>query len=176
LDTVDDIHSERLVLISLSPAIIQEFQARTRAVLAPTSFTVPEGWPDEHDEGFLRMRLAQMEQDPEVQEWLVRAMVLAEDAPPRMIGHIGFHGPPADGAAELGYTVFPDYRRRGYALEAAGALMDWARKEHGVRRFIVSVSPENRPSLAMAARMGFRRIGEQIDEEDGLEYVFELQT
>jgi RimJ/RimL family protein N-acetyltransferase len=176
MDRLDDIRGERLILVSLSPEMIEQLLARTGAAVVPAGFAVPDGWPDEHDEGFLRMRHSQMEGDPEVQEWLVRAMVLTEGALPRMIGHIGFHGPPIDGAAELGYTVFPDYRRRGYALEAAGALMGWARKQHGVRRFIVSVSPENGPSLAMAAKMGFRKIGEQIDEEDGLEYVFELRT
>jgi RimJ/RimL family protein N-acetyltransferase len=115
-----------------------------------------------------------MREDPNAQQWLVRAMVLRETGR-RMAGHIGFHGPPVDGAAELGYTVFPEYRRRGYALEAATALMDWAQKTHGVRRFIVSVSPSNGPSLALAAKMGFAKTGEQMDEVDGLEYVFELR-
>ncbi len=32
----------------------------------------------------------------------------------------------------------------------------------------------NAPSLAMAAKLGFRQIGEQMDPEDGLELVFEL--
>ena len=92
-----------------------------------------------------------------------------------MVGHIGFHGSPeAIGCAELGYTVMPNRRRQGYATEAATALMDWAALEHGVHRFFVSISPGNASSLAMAAQLGFRQVGEQIDEEDGMEYVFEL--
>lgn len=92
-----------------------------------------------------------------------------------MIGHAGFHGPPeVIGRAEIGYTVMPEFRRRGFAQEAADGLMRWARREHGIERFFVSISPENAASLAMAARMGFKKVGEQIDEEDGLEYVFEL--
>jgi ribosomal-protein-alanine N-acetyltransferase len=76
----------------------------------------------------------------------------------------------------MGYTVMPDHRRRGYAVEAASGMMDWARRIHGVRRFRLSISPSNDPSLAMAAKMGFVRTGEQMDEEDGLEYVFELDV
>lgn len=69
--------------------------------------------------------------------------------------------------------MFEEYRRQGFAYEAAGALMNWARTEHGVKRFVVSISPENTPSLALAAKFGFRKIGSHIDEVDGLEEIFE---
>jgi ribosomal-protein-alanine N-acetyltransferase len=92
-----------------------------------------------------------------------------------MIGHIGFHGPPETiGRAELGYSVMPDHRRRGYAIEAARSLMDWAAREHDVTSFFVSIAPDNAASLALAAKLGFAQVGEQIDEQDGLGYVFEL--
>ena len=92
-----------------------------------------------------------------------------------MVGHIGFHGDPkAVGRAELGYSVVPQYRRSGYATEAAQAMMDWAAAAHGVKQFFVSISPDNAASLAMAATLGFKQIGQQVDDEDGLEYVFEL--
>jgi ribosomal-protein-alanine N-acetyltransferase len=90
-----------------------------------------------------------------------------------MIGHIGFHGPPENGSLEMGYSVFEPFRRQGIALEAALAMIAWACAEHGIRRFILSISPNNGQSLALAEKMGFHRIGEQMDEEDGLEYVFE---
>ena len=38
---------------------------------------------------------------------------------------------------------------------------------------VASVSPHNTPSLALIRVFGFRRVGEQIDEIDGLEWVFE---
>lgn len=97
-----------------------------------------------------------------------------------MVGHAGFHGPPginglqAGDAVEVGYTVFPEARGRGYAQEAALALMRWAEREHRVRRFVASVAPDNEPSLAIVEKLGFAQIGEQWDAEDGLELVFEL--
>jgi RimJ/RimL family protein N-acetyltransferase len=98
-----------------------------------------------------------------------------------MIGHAGFHGPPgvngpADpDAVELGYTVFPEERGRGYATEAARALVDWAAEAHGIRRFVASVAPGNEPSLAVVRKLGFVETGSQWDDEDGLELVFELE-
>jgi RimJ/RimL family protein N-acetyltransferase len=50
--------------------------------------------------------------------------------------------------------------------------MDWAQAAFGVRNFIVSVSPNNRPSLALIARFGFARIGQRVDEMDGPEDVY----
>jgi RimJ/RimL family protein N-acetyltransferase len=88
-----------------------------------------------------------------------------------MVGYINFHGPPgvndieAPGAAELGWSVFAAERRRGYATEAALRLMDWARAEHGVRRFISSTTPENAPSLRVHEKLGFRRTGQVVDGE-----------
>jgi L-amino acid N-acyltransferase YncA len=35
------------------------------------------------------------------------------------------------------------------------------------------MSPDNEPSLRLAQTFGFKQVGEQIDEIDGLELVFE---
>jgi ribosomal-protein-alanine N-acetyltransferase len=136
----------------------------------------PDDFPDGDLAGFLRLRLGQMQRDPASQKWLVRALVRRDDG--RMVGHAGFHGPPGTtgldpGKAELGYTVFPAFQGRGYATEAAVALMDWAHGE-GIDRFVTSVGPWNEPSLAIVRKLGFVQTGEHWDEEDGLEHVYEL--
>lgn len=172
MNSVAVITSHRLQLVSLSPEVMD-------ALLAGTSeIGPPSGWPDEHDASFLRLRRDQMLREPERQEWGVRAVLL--DA--AMIGHAGFHGPPgvngpkAEDAVELGYTIFEPWRGRGYATEAARALMRWARDTHGIRRFIASVAPGNEPSLAIVRKLGFVQTGTQWDEEDGEELVFELRV
>jgi RimJ/RimL family protein N-acetyltransferase len=97
-----------------------------------------------------------------------------------MVGHIGFHSPPcpeylakiAPDAVELGYTVYPRYRRQGYATEAALALMHWAYARHNQRCFFLSISPQNLASMAMAQALGFAACGSHIDDEDGLEIEY----
>jgi RimJ/RimL family protein N-acetyltransferase len=92
----------------------------------------------------------------------------------RVVGTIGFHGPPdPQQRVEIGYSVDPVYRRRGLAREAVRAMFDWAAATHGIRRFIASISPTNEPSLNLAAGFGFVQTGTQVDDLDGLELVFE---
>ena len=167
--------TSRLELVSFDLSLLEALLG-DRPSLAETigGFSIPAGWPDEHDRHFLDLRLNQLREDPGLQPWLARAMVLRDDPLRPMAGHIGFHGPPEDGAVELGYTVFPQHRRQGLAEEAVRAMMDWAHREHGISHFIVSIAPDNAPSLGLAAKLAFKRTGEQMDPEDGLEYVFEL--
>ncbi|MBA2474656.1 MAG: GNAT family N-acetyltransferase [Actinobacteria bacterium] len=179
--SVPPIASERLELVSLSPAILGALLGGRRdEASALLGAALPDGWPDEHDAGFLRRRLEQMQRDPEVEQWAVRGLVLTGGSPRPLIGHAGFHGPPgvngpgAAEAVEVGYTVFPPWRGRGLATEAVVSLLDWVRSERGIRHVVASVAPGNEPSLALVRRLGFVQTGEQWDEEDGLELVFEL--
>ena len=56
--------------------------------------------------------------------------------------------------ADLGYAFLPAGRGRGYAIEAARATLDWA-AERGIAPVQAIVSPGNRRSLALLARLGF---------------------
>jgi ribosomal-protein-alanine N-acetyltransferase len=178
---VAPIVSERLELVSLSPELVDALLAgRRERPRRVDGIEVPAGWPDRGDEGFLLLRRRQMLEDPGVQEWLVRAIVLRAPGRP-LVGHIGFHGRPGrnglrrDDAVEIGYTVFEPFRRRGYATEAVKALLGWAERAHGITRFVASVAPHNEASLAIIRRLGFRPAGSQWDEEDGLEIIHELE-
>ena len=94
-----------------------------------------------------------------------------------MVGYVNFHGPPgvndiaAPDAVELGWTVFPRHRRRGYATETARALMEWATNAHGIRRFVSSTTPDNAPSLRVHEKLGFAPTGQIVDRE----IIFELR-
>ncbi len=170
------ITTARLDLVLMSVGFMEALQARDFATAEQEiGASVPHGMAADLDD-FLVYRLAQVAVDPAVLEWLGRAMVLTgDDGTRRVIGSIGFHGPPDDsGRLEVGYRVEPASRRRGYAIEAVRALFDWATERHGITRFVASVSPTNEASLGLIGQLGFREIGSQIDEIDGLELVFLL--
>jgi [ribosomal protein S5]-alanine N-acetyltransferase len=174
-DDVPAIQTARLELVSMPLAFMEALLAGdTAAAGAAIGAAVPDNLRD-HLEDFLRYRLAQVIADPSIRRWLGRAMVLTDaDGARHVIGTIGFHGPPDDrGRLEIGYSVQASFRRQGFAREAVRAMLDWAAQEHGIRRFIASISPTNEASLALTRDFGFRQTGEQMDEIDGLELVFE---
>ena len=137
-------------------------------------YVVPADFPDAASAEVLEIRRMQLAADPARSPWSVRAMVRRDDRV--MVGFVNFHGPPgtndieAPDAAELGWTVFPEHRRQGYATETARRLMDWARAQHGVSRFISSTTPGNAPSLRVHEKLGFHPTGQVVDGE----IIFEL--
>ena len=153
-----------------------------RAVLAGDAATaeaelgakLPEGWPPGID--VLPLYLRRLEHDPTGTEWLMRAIVVPGE-PRQMAGNIGFHLPPDQhGSVEIGYTVEPEFRRRGYATEAARALVRWAVEERGIRACIATTLPDNLPSQKVLEAAGFVQTGRRWDEDDQVEeLVFELR-
>jgi RimJ/RimL family protein N-acetyltransferase len=122
-----------------------------------------------------RLRSVQVAADPASAAWVTGIIWDADRAV--AVGRAGFHGPPdAGGMVEIGYAVVPDHQRRGYARAALASLLERAVRDPAVRTARVSISPDNAVSTRLAASCGFAWIGEQVDEEDGLEFVYELDV
>jgi RimJ/RimL family protein N-acetyltransferase len=168
----DIVRAPRLDLALLSPQVLAALAAddwATARALIP--YRTPVELPDRLA-GVARFRVEQIGEDPSTAPWLLRAIVLRDEQ--AMIGHAGLHGPPDErGYVEIGYTVWPDYRRRGFAEEAARALLGWAPGRPGVVGARASASPTNTPSLRLIAKLGLVEVGRQWDDEDGEEIVHE---
>jgi RimJ/RimL family protein N-acetyltransferase len=121
-------------------------------------------------------------------EWLA-ALESATDADPwrygfalvhsesgLVIGNAGFTGPPnAEGIVEIAYGVVPDYQGRGYATEAANALVAWAAKNGRVGTVCAHTLPERNASTRVLKKCGFRHVGELTHPTDGLVWRWEKQ-
>ncbi|MCK7626629.1 GNAT family N-acetyltransferase [Streptomyces sp. RS10V-4] len=119
-----------------------------------------------------RFRLGQMAADPGRARWMARQAVVGDEG--LVVGHAGFHGPPDEvGTVEIGYSIAPPFRRRGYARSTLIELLRRAAAEPAVVTVRATISPDNVASLATLSGFGFARVGEQWDEEDGLELVYE---
>jgi RimJ/RimL family protein N-acetyltransferase len=123
--------------------------------------------------GVWSRRSVQVEQDPASAAWVTG--IVWDQRQRLAVGRAGYHGPPdASGLVEIGYAVDPAYRRRGYARAALQALLRRAADEPLVRTVRVTISPDNVASYRLAAQYGFVEVGQQWDDEDGLEIIYEV--
>jgi RimJ/RimL family protein N-acetyltransferase len=130
---------------------------------------------DPGSRGVWRMRSRQIEEDPASAAWVNG--VIWDERRQVAVGHAGYHGPPdLSGMVEIGYTVDPAYRRRGFARAALEALLKRAAREPLVHRVRVSIRPDNVASYQLASQYGFVEVGEQWDDEDGLEIIYEVDA
>ncbi|MFL6027517.1 MAG: GNAT family N-acetyltransferase [Friedmanniella sp.] len=161
-------------ILQLSPATLHALAAgdlaaanQSAPVSLPEVFVAPD-WV-----GTWRFRSRQVRTDPAAADWITGAVWDADLR--QVVGKAGFHGPPdADGLVEVGYAVVPELRRRGYGRATLEVLLRRAGREPAVRRVRASVRPDNVASLNLIGGYGFVRVGEQWDDEDGLEIIYEL--
>ncbi len=122
--------------------------------------------------GLWRMRSMQIRNTPTDAPWVTRFIVDPDVTVP--VGIAGFHGAPDDtGMVEVGYRVDPGHRRRGYARRSLETLLAVAKRHPTVHVVRATIAPNNAVSRRLVGRYGFVEVGEQWDDEDGLEIVYE---
>jgi RimJ/RimL family protein N-acetyltransferase len=94
-----------------------------------------------------------------------------------VIGSTSFHGvPDADGMMEIGLGIEEAFRNKGYAREALAGMWKWVCAYPEVKTLRYTVSPDNLASIAVINYFRFEYKGQQIDEEDGPENIYEMST
>lgn len=84
-------------------------------------------------------------------------------------GVIGLHGITRNvrawrvDRAELGYWIGPPFQNRGFATEAAGAVLRYGFEGLGLHKITVGCISENTASRHVIEKVGFRFLGEQRD-------------
>lgn len=126
-------------------------------------------------QGPLAWRVPQVKADQEVNKWFVRWIVLKESM--EVIGSTSFHGAPdVQGMMEIGLAIESQYQSQGYAKEALLGMWGWAVTFSEVKILRYTVDPTNLPSIAVINYFGFRYVGQQLDEIDGPEDIYEMSS
>ena len=174
--TVGPIRTARLELPALTIPHYDRLLAGDRAAVGrDLDADLGEAWLGDA-RWLLSLRREQLREHPDHEPWLIRPVILREDGQvPAAIGYVNFHAPPDDaGVVEIGYALLPEWRGRGYAIEAARGALAWAAADPRTRTLRASVAPDNEPSLRLVAKLGLVRTGEQWDPDDGLELIHDI--
>ena len=125
--------------------------------------------------GPLAWRVPQVKADSSCNKWFVRFIVLRESK--EIIGSTSFHGvPDENGMMEIGLGIEEAFRNQGYAKEALLGMWRWVSDQPKVKTLRYTVSPDNLPSIAVINYFGFEYKGQQMDEIEGPENIYEMST
>ena len=152
-----EIKTKRLALI---PASVKSMEAE---IESPTELArllkirLPKAWPPPlNDDASQRWMLDYLHKHAG-SRWGMWYIAL-KTKPSQLIGNCGFKGAPVRGAVEIGYSIAPEFQRRGYASEAAGGLLRFAFDDPEVQRVLAETFPDLMPSIGVLRKCGFRRV------------------
>lgn len=161
----------RLVPITLEAieAVLDHDKARAEAAVGAL---FPDAWPNDDlvALGFPYSRAA-LRASPETRLW-GDSLVLLKDEP-RVVGSVVFHGRPADGIAEVAYSIEESSRCQGFAAEAVGACVDWALTHPTITAVQATTFPWHVASLGVIRRVGMVHVGSRDHDTLGELLVFE---
>ncbi len=97
-------------------------------------------------------------------DWLSAAVV--ERASGTTVGDVGLGWlSERDRTAEIGFTFDPRHQGKGFATEAARALLDWAFATAGLHRVIGRTEARNTPSARVLEKLGMRLEAHLVENE-----------
>jgi [ribosomal protein S5]-alanine N-acetyltransferase len=76
-----------------------------------------------------------------------------------IIGHIVFHKYFGEHTYEIGWVFNPKFHNKGYASEAALAVLKFGFEKMKLHRIIATCQPQNIPSYRVMEKIGMRREG-----------------
>lgn len=150
-----DIQTERLILSVLLPAEIEALLAGdVQHVECVTTFRYP---PDDPNRGVdLNWHLQALRADYNELPWRIR--VIVERSSNTVIGSINLKGPPDErGDVEIGWGMNDGARGKGYATEAAAAVLQWAFEQPSVGSMSATIPDDHTASQRIAQRLGLSR-------------------
>lgn len=153
------LRTERLELVAIDHALaVAQIEDRI-AFFNALNVRANASWPppllDMEAMSFTRDRLARFPEEIGWQAW-VWIDPIEQLGAKELVGFGGFTGLPDDeGAVEIGYSVLPSREGFGYASEAVGALLGWARSDKRVRTIVAHTMEDGVASQKLLQKQGF---------------------
>jgi RimJ/RimL family protein N-acetyltransferase len=125
-----------------------------------------EGYPLDGTLVAVAMQVELVERDVPRGGFCHYQVLLPEGDAEYVIGDVGFHAPPDElGEVSVGFGIVPAARRRGYAVEALRAVLDWALRQPEVRAVHADTDLVNLASQRVLLSAGMRLVADEGDRK-----------
>jgi ribosomal-protein-alanine N-acetyltransferase len=154
----------------MTPAMLQAELSQDEGLCGLLRAKLTNEWPPrDWEEHVVRMILAQSVEQPETTGWH-RYVILAKGlSDATLIGCVGGF-PKPEGAVEIGYSILPEFQRRGFATEAVGALVHWLMRDEQVLSITAQAAIDKQESIKVMQRCGLQYAGAG-DEPNTVRYA-----
>lgn len=149
------VETENLLLKPLSRSFMTAILENKRTDLENEGFEISSEWLELETYNYLDIIRSFLSEDYEPDGFYTWAII--EKTSKKMIGDIGFKGAPNQiGIIDVGYSVVPQFRGKGYATEALKAIAGWAFSLDNVKRISADCAEGNIASVHVLKNAGFR--------------------
>jgi len=168
------IQTPSLTLVPFNDAHYQAIMASDYAKLGRLlNVESPEDWTESRDA---------VDAFPQFYQWFKElpdktwgSYFILHSSERRQIGICGFKGGPGtDGFVEIGYEIKKAWQGRGYATEAAKALVELSFKKPKIKGVRAHTLMEENASTGVLKKCGFSFVGKVIDPQDGEVWRWEV--
>ena len=167
------IETKNLILISGNKEILSSAIKGASFLSINLNVSVMEPWT-EFGLAPIEFSLTKISQNENENGWWSYFPIHKEDK--KLIGSCGYKGSPTpEGNVEIGYEVISEYRQKGLGTEIAKGLVSNAFKFDHVKMIIAHTLPFENASTNILICLGFNKVSEIIDPEDGLIWRWELK-
>ncbi len=153
--TFAPLRTDRLVLRPFTEADAEDFAARR----SDPEIAMYQAWriPYTVEKALEVIRESEHHEGPVPAHWFQLDVQRVADG--RTVGDVAVYLHEHGHTAEIGYTLHSWARRKGYATEAAAALIEYLVDVTGVHRIEAATHPDNERSIAVLTRLGFQPEG-----------------
>lgn len=156
------IQTARLTMLPFTINICEESLSNSFAAITSMGIYPGNGWPDPETLDTLPRiikNLNKVSRPSGFESWMI-----VDTSNNLLIGDIGFKGVPGvDGEIDLGYGVIASERNKGFAYEAAAAILEWAFNQKKVKAITASCLIDNLGSQKILSLLNFSIIEEDND-------------
>ena len=165
------IKSSRLELIAANPELLKAASQSDQHLANLLQVDFAEQWNTFGKEIFSYV-LEQLK-DKKQYTWLNYFIIHLQDQ--CLIGTCGYKGAPKENQqVEIGYEIAEKYQGKGYATEAASALINRAFEFENIGLVKAHTLNQENASIRVLTKCSFEKSGELVDPEDGIIWSWEL--